>query len=240
MMDPEGRARLDQVRLAMERVRSGESEREEIELPSGDKVTIHRDETFPNGFRIETPGAPHGHGPSPLDDPERRAMMERVREASLRVRSGASEEEEVVLDGGQRVRIVRDGDGPQGFTIESTREGKIFRARAFGPAPERPAGYPDDLPFLADCAVSISVIEGEDGSEAGRNIAWMKPEDPPSALETVRSHLREDGWEEGEESRASTVMGTTTTFPFLKDGVERVVSFMAFGEFSQIMLFEKG
>lgn len=239
-MDPEGRARFDQVRLAMERVRSGESEREEIELPSGDKVTIHRDETFPNGFRIETPGAPHGQGPSPLDDPERRAVMERVREASLRIRSGASEEEEVVLEGGQRVRIVRDGDGPQGFTIESTREGQSFRARAFGPAPDRPADYPDDLPFVSNCPVSISVVRSEDGSEGGRNVAWMKPEDSRTALEMIRSHLREDGWEEGEESRGSTAMGITTTFPFLKDGVERVVSYMVFGEFSQIMLFEKG
>jgi len=240
MMDSEGRARLDQVRLAMERVRSGESEREEIQLPSGDRVTIHRDEAFPNGIRIETPGAPHGQGPSPLDDPERWAMMERVREASLLVRSGASEEEEVELDGGRRVRIVRDGDGPQEFTIESSREGKIFRARAFGPAPVRPAGYPDDLPFLSNCAVSISVIRSEDGSDGGRNVAWMKPEDLRSALEMVKSHLRENGWEEGEESRGSTAMGTTTTFPFLRNGVERVVSLMSFGEFSQIMLFEKG
>ena len=49
---------LDKVRLALERVRSGVSDFEEIGLPSGASLTIHADENSPIGVRIETPMAP--------------------------------------------------------------------------------------------------------------------------------------------------------------------------------------
>ena len=68
---PERRERFDRVREAMERVRSGQSEREEIHLPSGDKVIIHRDEGLPSKIRIQTPGR---HRPHALDDPRLLAM----------------------------------------------------------------------------------------------------------------------------------------------------------------------
>ena len=49
---------LDKVRLALERVRSGVSDFEEIGLPSGACLTIHADESSPIGVRIQTPMAP--------------------------------------------------------------------------------------------------------------------------------------------------------------------------------------
>ena len=51
----ESRGRFDIVRAAVDRVRSGRSTSEEIDLPSGDKVTIRRDQNAPAGVRIETP-----------------------------------------------------------------------------------------------------------------------------------------------------------------------------------------
>jgi len=60
---------LDVVRLALERVRSGESGFEEIKLPSGAWLRIYSDESSPIGVRIQTPGAPGTTCPQSPEDP---------------------------------------------------------------------------------------------------------------------------------------------------------------------------
>jgi hypothetical protein len=236
MSDPERTERFDRVREAMERVRSGESEREEIRLPSGDKVTIHRDERFPSGIRIETP-ARH---PSPsLDDPHRRAVFPKVSATAQGIGSRGSDGEGMVLEEGDTIRLAGDGGGHRGLTAQSAQAGKSFRAQAFGPAEERPPKYPADLPFIQNCSVSISVFGSEDGLEEARNAAWMRLSDPQGTLEQIKAQLRESGWAEEEVSQGSGYGGHTRTSLFTREGVERAVALISFGEFSQIMLFER-
>ena len=239
MLDLERKARFDGVRVTMERVRTGESEMEEIELPSGDKVTIRQDGDAANGIRIETPCGPERTRMPFPDDLRRKAMLEKIKTASGRIRSGESDEEEVTLDEGETVRLTPDPGEPHGVAVEASQEDRSFQARAFGPSEERPPMYPADLPFLRNCAVSISVVISENGFERARNAAWMRPSDPRGALDEIKAQLREEGWEEGEAFHASTYMGHTLSSSFKKIGVNREVALMMFGEYSQVMLFEK-
>lgn len=207
MADPEGREGFDRVREAMERVRSGESDREEIRLPSGDKVRIHRDARFVSGIRIETP---EKHQLPSFDGPPRGAISGEISPATDQTGSG-----------------------------EAGELGKGFRAQAFGPAEERPPTYPADLPFVPHCAVTISAFGSRDGSEEARNVAWMRLSDPGGTLQEIKAQLRETGWTEGNNYQASAYTGHTRTFLFTRGRVDRAVALIAFGEFSQIMLFER-
>ncbi len=174
-----------------------------------------------------------------MTSPEQKAMMDGIRAASERIKSGASREEEIRLPDGEVVRLSRDEEAPEGFSIESSKGGRSFSARAFGPLSQRPSSYPPDLPFIPQCAVSISVIRNTDGTEEARNAAWMRPVDPEATLDAIARQLQEMGWEKGESTSAATPVGDTRTLLFEKDGSERAVTLMNFGENSQIMLFEK-
>jgi hypothetical protein len=50
--------------------------------------------------------------------------------------------------------------------------------------------------------------------------------------------MRGEGWEQVKTSQTSSYMGDTLSCSFRREGVQRVLSLMAFGEFHQIMLFE--
>lgn len=232
------KAQMARVKEAMERVRSGESQVEEVELPSGGVVTFRRDPEDPHGIRIETEEGDDGARPSISDDPKRKEMMEKIGAASLRIRSGESEEEEIVLDTGDTVRMERDPDVPQGFTVESKKGGMSLKARAFDPTSERPHEYAEDLPFVPECPVSISVFDSEEGPRRGRQVAWMRPSDPQGVLDQIKEQLREMGWEEGETSRASSLLGKTVSTRFTLGSRERTLMFMALGEVHQIMMLE--
>lgn len=194
----EFRGRFDSVRAAMERVRSGHSTFEEIDLPSGDKVTIQRDQSAPAGVRIETPNE-------------------------------ANEPQAVVLPGLRE----RRGVPKPGADLDN------FRSQPFGSSPEREPNYPADLPFLENCAGSISVRLSEAGEVVARNVAWIRPVDPLSALTEIKAQLGDAGWREGESTQSSSYMGQTLSSTFQKGKMLRTVALMAFGDVRQIMLFEK-
>jgi len=204
MLNMELRARFDEVRLAMERVRSGESESEQIWLPSGDTVTIHRDATAPIGIRIHTPSDSRRHRPSSRTD-SRWASSPPV----SRTRGGS----------------------------EWGRE--VLEAREYDACETRPPDYPGDLPFLPGCAVSVSLKRSEDGARRARSAVWANPPEPTHTLNRVKAQLQTDGWDQVKTSQASTYVGNTLSSSFRKGQVSRVLSLMVFGEFSQIMLFEK-
>ena len=241
--DPELQKKLQAVQAAMERVRSGESDTEEVEVPSGGRVRLSRDQEAPTGVRVEVvggeDGSDEGQASAGDPDPERRELMEQVKAASGRMKRGESDREELTLSGGETVRMVRDLDVPGAFTVESTREGNRFRAWSLEGPEEKPEGYPREIPFVPEVSVSISSITPADGSPAPRTVAWMNPPDVDEALESIRRQLLAWGWAEGEKSVASTLHGPTTGYAFEKAGVTRQVQVMAFGPMSQIMMLER-
>lgn len=194
-------ARFDQVRWAMERVRAGESKLERIGLPSGDQVTIYRDETAPIGIRIQTAGKPGGarRGPTSLKGPS----------------------------------------GPGALGPAEASPGEEIRRREFGPTEERPWDYPDDLPFLPGHGVCVShrALPGRPGRT--RSSVWTGLPDPNRVLGALISQLQMQGWEEWKTSHNESYMGHTLSCFFKMGRAQRVLSLMAFGEFSQIMLFER-
>lgn len=232
-------AKLDEVRLAMERVRSGESDFEQIGLPSGQTVTIHRDDSTPIGIRIQTPVVPRIRRKAPRVDIRRRRMLRRAGVAAGRTKVGESPPADVGQGGVEAIEPVEPPHVYPGLADEPVQEGLVFRVRSFPPSEDRPTKYPEELPFLPNLAVSVSVGRSKDGTGRAINAAWMKPADPRSALEEIRGQLRAGGWEEGEASQASTFMGHTRTWTFEKERVQRAVVLMEFGKVSQIMLFER-
>jgi len=201
MLDTALSARFDEVRWAMERVRAGQSQVERIGLPSGDQVTIHRDETTPIGIRIQTARKPGGvpRQPTPMEAPS--------------------------------------GPGTLGSTEAST--GEDVRRIEFGPAAKRPPNYPDDLPFLPGIRVCVShrALPGRPGRT--RSSVWTGLPDPNRALGALISQLQVRGWEEWKTSQNESYMGHTLSCFFRMGRAQRVLSLMEFGEFSQIMLFDR-
>ncbi len=204
MLNLELRARFDEVRLAMERVRSGESESEKIWLPSGDTVTIHRDANAPIGIRIQTPSD------------------------ARRPRSSSRTDS----------RWASSSPGPRS-RVGSDWGREVLEAREYAACETRPSGYPSDLPFLPGCAVSVSLKRSEDGSRRARSAVWAGPPEPTRTLNRIKVQLQADGWDQVKTSQASTYVGNTLSSSFRKGQISRVLSLMVFGEFSQIMLFEK-
>jgi hypothetical protein len=233
---PERRERFDRVREAMERVRSGQSDREEIDLPSGDKVIIHRDEGLPSKIRIQTPGR---HSPHALGDRRPGATSAEISTAADRTRPRGSADEAVPLEIGGATRQGPDGGEAGGSDGGGLQIGISFRAQAFGPGEERPLDYPVDLPFVPHSTATISTFGSEDGVQEARNVAWMKLSDPDSAMKEIEAQLRGSGWKEADSPRGPPYLGRIRTSLFTRQRVERVVALIAFGEFSQIMLFER-
>ena len=233
------KAKLDDVRLAMERVRSGESAFEQIVLPSGGNVTIHRDESAPIGVRIQTPLVPGVRRKKTRDDVRRKRMLRRARTASGRIGPEPFEGKAIIPGEEDTIILDPDHDLPREAVAAPGFSGQSFRVRSFPPTENRPPKYPPDLPFLRNLAVSISVSRFEDGSERARNAAWINPSDPKNAMEEIRGQLREGGWDEGETAHAATFMGQTRSWSFKRFGVRRAVVLMDFGKVTQIMLFER-
>jgi len=228
------------VKAAMERIRSGASTEEEVEVPSGGRVRVVRDDNVPSGIRVEVLEDGQGaEGPSEADA-DRAEMMERMKAASQRVRSGEAEVEELTLSGGEVVRISMDSEIAGAFSVESHREGSRFLAQTIEAPEEMPSGYPEDLPFVPGASVSISTISPADGSTAPRTVAWMNPPDVDAALAAIKSSLQNSGWGKGEKSVGATLHGPTTSWTFSRGQDTRQLIVMAFGPVSQILMVEKG
>jgi hypothetical protein len=105
---------------------------------------------------------------------------------------------------------------------------------SFEPSPARPENYPEDLPFLAENAVSLTEVEGQ----AFRTLTWFKAQDPEECLRVLRLQLVADGWRERDESKASTAQGTMTSIEFGKAELRRTVMLNRFGEHSVVKLLE--
>jgi hypothetical protein len=224
---PERRERFDRVRAAMERLRSGQSDREEIGLPSGDKVIMQRDEGLPSKIRIHTPGR---HRPHALDDPRLGATPAEASTVAEHARPRESDRE----------TLPPESEGEtHGSDGEVAGTGTSFSARAFGPGEARPPAYPADLPFIPHSTATISAFGSEEGVVEARNVAWMKLSDPKSVMKEIEAQLRGSGWKEADAPPAPPFLGHMRTSLFTRQQVERVVALIAFGELSQIMLFER-
>ena len=225
---------IEGFKAAAERVRSGESESEEVELSSG-KVRLTADDSAPTGIKIEPLDmAGEGAGKAQLD-PEKMAAMEKIKDASLRLRSGESDSEEIVLPDGETVQLSREDDVPGAFTMRSSKGGPAMRSVPFEPSAARPQHYPENLPFLPECAVALM----EMGEGMARTLTWFNPSDPEGRLGELSAQLTFAGWEAGEGSSGSTLHGTTRWIGFKKAERELVLTARQFGEHAHISLMEK-
>jgi hypothetical protein len=166
-----------------------------------------------------------------MSDTDMQAAMQRVQEATNRIRSGESEAEEVVLPNGGVFRIFRE-EGPSGrVVVEAEREGTILRSLPFPAAEERTPGYPEDLPFLSGSPSTLT----EAGEGRARTMVWPTPSDPDRQFEDARRQLAELGWEEAATSEKDTEFGGVQSVDFMKAGAQRSLFLNRVGGRSQLM-----
>lgn len=232
-MDQMTKEGIEQYKAAIERIRSGESDSEEVELPSG-RVRLTPEEGGPTGIKIEVLGGAQNGTVKSQPDPEIREAMERMKDIIGRFRAGELDTAEIPLPSGETMHLTRDDRSPGAFTVRSPGGGPTMRSIPFGPISTRPEGYPEDLPFLAETAVSLTEVEGQ----SFRTLTWFKVQDPEESLGALRLQMATDGWEERDESRFSTAHGTMTSIEFGKGELRRTVMLNRFGEHGMVKLLE--
>jgi len=232
-VDSETSEGMEQFKAAAERIRSGESESEEVELSSG-RIRLTHDPTTKNGMKIEVLETDSTEKTQPGADPGSLEAMERVREVMGRFRTGELDGAEIPLPTGETMHLTRDGRSPGAFTIRSPDGGPNMLYIPFEPSPTRPETYPDDLPFLPQISVAYTEMEGG----GVRTLNWFITQDPEASLDELRTRLTTAGWEEMEESNATTAFGTMTSIEFVKGEKKRAVVLSRYGEHSQLKLFE--
>lgn len=224
---------IRQYKAAMERIRSGESGLEEVELPSG-RVLLTPDPTTPNGVKIEVLDSDRTTGSRHLRDPAMLEAMERIKDLIGHFRNGELDAVEIPLPSGETLQLTRDGGSPGAFTARSSEGGPGMVSIPFGPSPTPPDGYPEDLPFLAELPVGFTEMEGQ----GLRTLTWFVVHDSEESLENLRLQLNRDGWEEKDESTASTAFGRTTLIEFRMGEKRRTVMLTRFGEHTQLKLID--
>lgn len=236
MMDQGTKEGIERFKAAADRIRSGESVSEEVELSSG-RVRLTADESTSNGIRIEVLGSNPAGGTGFRPDPPSKEAMERIKDVIGRFRAGELDSAEIPLPTGGNVQLTRDDRSPGGFTMRSPEGGPTMRCIPFEPSSTRPEEYPEDLPFLAEAAVALTEIEGQ----SFRTLTWFKLQDPEECLQILRLQLVADGWEAGTESnvtKVSMAFGTMVSMEFQKGEKRRAVILSRFGEHSTIKLLE--
>jgi hypothetical protein len=225
---------MKRYKEAVERIRSGESDFEEVDLHSG-RVRLTRDRTAPSGIKIHVlETRQEDHEPQSMDQ-DRKETFRLMKEATERLQSGASKREEITFPSGRKVVLEADEEVSGAFRMRESEGGMAMRSVPFQPSSTRPADYPEDMPFLPECAVSL--IEVGDGSS--RTMTWYAPPDPEAALAELRLQLTREGWSEAGESEASTTHGTARWSGFEKGGLSRLLSLSRFGEHCQMVMVER-
>jgi hypothetical protein len=225
---------IERFKAAMERVRSGESESETVELGSG-TVCLKPDPDSPNGLRIEAIEGEGLESGRPAMDPKQKAFFERMRETIERMHSGETDSAELELPDGGTMRMTRDPETSGAFTMVAGDGGFELRSVTFEAGESRPDGYPEDLPFLPGATVGLQTITGPDV----RTLQWFKLDDADGAFERIRGELEEDGWEGGEPGQVSTLYGRTTSVDYKRGDRIRSLLFTRGEEFSMLRLADR-
>ncbi len=167
-------------------------------------------------------------------DNDREALAREIQEASDRIRSGESELEEIQLPNEGRLRIRRDPNVSGNVVVEADRDGITLRSIPFPAMEERPADYPEDVPFLPGTAGTLS----QAGVEHARTMVWPSPADPDAGFETLLARISEAGWEETTRSEEATEDGDIQSVDFARNEATRSLFLQRIGEQAQLLVVD--
>jgi hypothetical protein len=128
---------IRQYKAAMERIRSGESESEEVELPSG-RVLLTPDPNTPSGIAIEVLESDRPAESQEPRDPGMVEAMERMKEAIGRFKNGEMDSVEIPLPSGETMELVRDERSPGAFSVRTPDGGPSMVSIPFDASPTPP------------------------------------------------------------------------------------------------------
>jgi hypothetical protein len=166
-----------------------------------------------------------------MSESDMQEAMGLVQEATDRIRAGESDLEEVALPNGAKLKIFREG-GADGRVVVEARSGEsILRSSPFQGADHRPTGYPDDMPFLAGSASTLT----EAGEGRARTMVWPNPSDPDRQFDEALEQLVQMGWEEAARSEKDTEFGGVQSVDFIREGEQRSMFLNRVGDRAQLM-----
>lgn len=210
--------KIRDFKAALERVSSGISETEVVQLPSGDTVRLIHDAMSPGGYRIDSTGEGMAGPVFQQQSAATKARIEEIQELTRRILSGESDAEELTLPSGGTVRLTRNQSAHGDITVEGFGSETTFRTVAFGESEVRPLDYPEDLPFLPACPSSL-MDGGVDGS---RTMSWSRVSDPAGLLSTIREELSSHGWTCRRDTTGTMGVTRTAAMLFRKGETERM------------------
>jgi hypothetical protein len=153
-------------------------------------------------------------------------------QAVMAALQGAEPGTELSLPDGSRARVEPGEPGVRSVHVEQA-DGNGWRLRVFEPLPERPASYPPDVPFIADCKTAIT-----DGSDGHIMATWETPTVDPVA-EQVIAQSTATGWEPEADDPAFARLPLPMQMRQFKRGTHtRVVMRMSVAGASMVSLFD--
>lgn len=111
-----------------------------------------------------------------------RPELEQMRQALTAFAASADEKTSLELPQGGAMDVEKVSGGVR-------MSGDGFSVRTIAPAAERPADYPEDLPFVAGVMVLVQHVPPK-----GRGLMWLQAPDPAALLAEVERQLAETGW----------------------------------------------
>ncbi len=111
-----------------------------------------------------------------------RPELEQVRQALAAFAASAEEKTSLELPRGGALDVEKVSGGVR-------MSGDGFSVRTIAPAEQRPADYPEDMPFVAGVTVLVQHVPPK-----GRGVMWLQPPDPAALLAEVERQLAETGW----------------------------------------------
>lgn len=141
--------------------------------------------------------------------PDQAALFQVMQE---KIKSGP-DDQIIDLPEGARVRVRRAPEPGVLARVESLETHAEVHSTMWAPCGTRPAGFPDDLPFLPGKACSFSAVNGN------RTVQWHGAEEGDIAR--VASDLARDGWVE--TTIPSPSMPGMVIRPFRREARQRIV-----------------
>jgi hypothetical protein len=135
-----------------------------------------------------------------------RDEMRSIAATQRQVEQGDLESADVQLMGADIRLESREGGEME---ITSPSSDLPFRGIVFPGSSERPAAYPEDLPFIPNLRTSVTYYPGK-----GRtNVSWPRSDDHKARMAQLRDLLRAQGWSETRSSRTLFgVLGREVTY----------------------------
>ena len=131
--------------------------------------------------------------------------------------------------------LLRDPETDEGFRMVAVPpefDRMSEDALGFTPSVARPLAYPDDMPFLPDCAVIVNP------GPSGVALYWIDPQHPVNALRHLVEECLTAGWEQLDPGPVPMATRESRYIEFRKPGSSRAIGLRIVGSGGELTMLE--